>query len=554
MAFQVTQCPHCESTFNTDPRILDMAAGKVRCGACLTVFLAAENFLSRADGDTDETGEESVFIGHDPADFIDPSKFLTRGSLADETVETMPELSNPQAAPDQTTIEPPAITDNLATEAIEEAAATDDSSISDPQQQESQDGPEYLEFFSAVDESLEQFDESDDITDLEQIAALDPADNLEAELIASFEDSESGAESGHESESQTEPAPEPEHPSQAESIRRPLPEDISLSASFSLDFGRVNKVEQPPEETPVENPQPPTEKTHIDRPVVPEDENLEELVRLAIEEQDFAAAIETGMQDASEGVTSDRTDPVERAAAPEEEEFGQFSDQAAGPEELEEDEDEVDTSTEAIRARALQQELRDEDALDAIPRENLSSLKKIATPLELSSSRQKSLGRRLGMLAVILLLATTLAGQYLWRHRETFSVDPRFREAFLFACTQLRAVTQSGCNLPEYSNIEAIRSDNLAVRSHPQREDGLMVTVEIRNTASFPQRFPVLILGFNGANNQTIALREFAPEEYLDAGLREIEFMPVASPVQISLPIMDPGEDAVNYTLAFRER
>lgn len=81
-----------------------------------------------------------------------------------------------------------------------------------------------------------------------------------------------------------------------------------------------------------------------------------------------------------------------------------------------------------------------------------------------------------------------------------------------------------------------------------------MVTVELRNTASFPQPFPVLILGFNSASNEVIALREFAPGEYLDPGLRQIELMPVASPVQVSLPIMDPGEDAINYTLAFRTR
>ena len=218
------------------------------------------------------------------------------------------------------------------------------------------------------------------------------------------------------------------------------------------------------------------------------------------------------------------------------------------------EESEVDTSTEAIRARALKQELKDEEALDAIPKAHLSNLEKIITPLELSSSRQKSWGTRLGMLAVILIMATTLAAQYLWRYRDNYSVDPRFRSAFEFACTQLDVFTRSECNLPAYSEIEAIRSNNLAVRSHPTREDGLMVTVEIRNMASFPQRFPVLILGFNGANNQVIALREFAPEEYLEPGLQEFEFMPVASPVQISLPIMDPGDDAVNYTLAFRER
>jgi len=49
-----------------------------------------------------------------------------------------------------------------------------------------------------------------------------------------------------------------------------------------------------------------------------------------------------------------------------------------------------------------------------------------------------------------------------------------------------------------------------------------------------------------------IALREFSPSEYLDTGLRSIQSMPPMTPVQIGLAIMDPGPEAVNYTLAFR--
>jgi hypothetical protein len=62
-----------------------------------------------------------------------------------------------------------------------------------------------------------------------------------------------------------------------------------------------------------------------------------------------------------------------------------------------------------------------------------------------------------------------------------------------------------------------------------------------------------MVLGFNTASNDLVALREFKPEEYLDSGLRDIMQMPVMAPVQIDLALMDPGNDAVNYTLAFRQ-
>jgi hypothetical protein len=62
----------------------------------------------------------------------------------------------------------------------------------------------------------------------------------------------------------------------------------------------------------------------------------------------------------------------------------------------------------------------------------------------------------------------------------------------------------------------------------------------------------VMILSFNSATNGVIALREFAPEEYLDPALRQFSQMPPNTPVQVELDIIDPGPFAVNYTLAFR--
>ena len=89
MAFQVTQCPHCESTFHTNPRILEMAAGRVRCGACLTVFLAEDNFLSQPEQDIDDIEEESVFIGNEPGEFFDPSVFISRTALKSELADSV---------------------------------------------------------------------------------------------------------------------------------------------------------------------------------------------------------------------------------------------------------------------------------------------------------------------------------------------------------------------------------------------------------------------------------------------------------------------------------
>ena len=49
-----------------------------------------------------------------------------------------------------------------------------------------------------------------------------------------------------------------------------------------------------------------------------------------------------------------------------------------------------------------------------------------------------------------------------------------------------------------------------------------------------------------------VAGRRFPPGEYLDGEVSAGDLMPVSTPVQLSLEIADPGEDAVNYTLKFR--
>ena len=83
MSFNVTQCPACESTFNTNSRVLAAAAGKVRCGACLNVFEAIDNFLIPEEADAAPDQDESVFVGNDPQAFFDPSSFLTRSALSE---------------------------------------------------------------------------------------------------------------------------------------------------------------------------------------------------------------------------------------------------------------------------------------------------------------------------------------------------------------------------------------------------------------------------------------------------------------------------------------
>lgn len=359
MAFNITQCPGCESTFNTNAHLLESAAGRVRCGACLTVFQAVQNYLVDSDDISPESTEESVFIGSDPGDYFDPSTFLTRSALTEDKAEY------------------------------------------------------------PVSEDIETFDHSEFLENLEEV--LDTAAT----------------------------------PQQV------APDETTATTATTDGAGESTQ-------------------------------DLE-----------------------TEGTID--TSPIE-----------------------EED------STETIRARALSAEFKDEEALEAIPEESLAVLSEFSTPLELLQKRETRWASFILFSIISLCLGALLAGQYMWRHMAVYNQVSQIRPLYEFACDRL------GCDLPVYSRTDEIRSDSLAVRSHPELSNGLLLNISIRNTAAFPQPFPVLILSFNTTANDVVALREFAPSEYLPPGLRSVFLMPVMTPVQIELEIIDPGADAVNYTLAFR--
>jgi len=677
MAFQITQCPSCNSTFNTSPQMLEMAAGKVRCGACLSVFQAREHFVDvDADSHADEA-DESVFIGNDPEDFFDPAVFLTRSALQDDQAKTEREyLADETKADPISESETWAGTETEVGTEVEAEAEVEVATTVDPEsntvsritvETAAETEAEHAEFFAALEESLDGLEATDEIEELKAIAELDAfgsasdaATTAQIETSTAFKpQAESGTEPGmgdipagqtaaelpasDDSDigqnTPTEPAPFPA-PESATPASAQRPEDVSLSISFSVQprptvlsaktaaaagaetqdkrdhveqldinrngsasdsdlaemdsettiatetqaamgLGKENQdadVEDNPsiDELPLENELPLAIDEAAAEPAFSEPEPdattefsektsalksdyiraadlAEQDFNEAIKEQDFANTVASGFA-AEESMDSELDSSIDLQLASVEAESDDLHTTESEDDEQNQDsasevevEVETEVSSEDIRARAMRAQLRDDEALEQLPEENLAALKVMATPLELGSGQGRRWGATLSLALLACLLGTGMAAQYLWRHNAVFSQDPMLRPLFASACQIL------GCGLEPYSNLSAIVSSNLSVRSHPERADAIMVNVEMRNTAPFEQPFPIMVLGFNTASNDLVALREFTPEEYLDSGLRDITQMPVMAPVQIDLALMDPGNDAVNYTLAFRQ-
>jgi predicted Zn finger-like uncharacterized protein len=167
-------------------------------------------------------------------------------------------------------------------------------------------------------------------------------------------------------------------------------------------------------------------------------------------------------------------------------------------------------------------------------------------PLQLEWQPTKpNWGRRLLWGLLILLALAGLAGQYVYYHLGELARQEQLRPWLEKACPLF------GCTLPPRVDVNLIKSSNLTVRSHPSHPGALTVDAIIYNRADFAQPFPLLELRFEDINGQPQASRRFKPSEYLGGELAGRKDMPPQTPIHIALEILDPGAQAMNYSLAF---
>jgi hypothetical protein len=142
-----------------------------------------------------------------------------------------------------------------------------------------------------------------------------------------------------------------------------------------------------------------------------------------------------------------------------------------------------------------------------------------------------------------ILLIATLFGQSAWVKVDEWSNKAIYRTYYEKACDLI------GCKLPERFDITQIRSTHLVVRSHPDQKRALIVDAIIANNAQFKQPFPGIRLLFLDIQGKLVASRVFQPREYVKGDLFGQTVMPANQSIQLSLPIADPGDKAVNYRL-----
>ncbi len=153
--------------------------------------------------------------------------------------------------------------------------------------------------------------------------------------------------------------------------------------------------------------------------------------------------------------------------------------------------------------------------------------------------------QRAGWSSLTLALVTIIFLQYLVFNKNRLSLEPNYRSFYLTLCQYLN------CSLPPFVDTAQIKSMELIIRKHSQKKGVLIMDAIIINESVHPQAFPLIELEFTDLNETPIAGRVIRPHEYLGGELTGTRDMPSNRPIRLGLEIIDPGQEAVNYSLTF---
>ncbi|MET4695789.1 DUF3426 domain-containing protein [Endozoicomonas lisbonensis] len=236
------------------------------------------------------------------------------------------------------------------------------------------------------------------------------------------------------------------------------------------------------------------------------------------------------------------TDSPEDTISPSEQQAGAAPPEIQSPEQL----SEKTTPESSLTSPAINSQSSQSQPLSSL----LNNLDKEQVDIrqEKRPRRPETSKKRMIQYIVAFAACLTLGTQYLWFNKNELSLDPSFRPWYQWLCQTLN------CTLPPVVDINEIQSSQLLVRIHPDISEIMMVDAVIINKADHPQPWPKLSLTFSNLHDQPVASRTFSPKEYLGGELAGTKEMPANQAIRLSLELLDPGQDAVNYRLTFKNK
>ena len=517
-----TQCPHCQTCFRISEAHLKVAKGKVRCGSCQEVFDATQNLFK---------------------------------NLTDR--EPINDYKQPAATPPVSPRLPPEDTEHIdlftpATPSPTSAEAT---------RRERENAPDQSPF-------MESTVGSDRYNDLDKLGPISiPGDiNFGDSFIKFAEETPPPPEPVKQQEaprtpyedldSKESPATTADHDSlknfmaevdaqlSEDEAKNQLDKDIDELLAFAkgLDLeSELDKQTPPPARKQPEVDTTPTPAAGID---VEENFDLEAIAEfereLAASSTGVFAAQEEQAEELSVFIDADQkpaaTTPAPARAQP-------SATQTSITEELPSaDEEPVVVETKPEKRKKAKQSIQDElpSADEDIPRALRRSLD------SLNELPRRSLGQTLLLLLVILILIGGLGFQtVLFRNVELAHSFPALIPMLNKVCDRIP------CRYSGKRDVSQIKLLNRDVRSDPSQPNALLISAAFVNQAPFDQPYPILQITLYDLGGNVVASRRFTQQEYLGNIYNRFILMESGTPVHVTLAVLDPGNDAINFEFSF---
>ena len=149
------------------------------------------------------------------------------------------------------------------------------------------------------------------------------------------------------------------------------------------------------------------------------------------------------------------------------------------------------------------------------------------------------------LLALVALLA--IAAQIVHMKRAALVENPRY-SAYL---TKTYDALGIPLGVVARYDLDAFALLHHELTTHPRKNGALHLSGVLSNEATFPQPWPVLELRLEDRFGEVVAARRLRPDEYLHNPPSLNERMPAHARRAIEVALVDPGRDAVGFSINF---
>lgn len=521
-----TCCPHCQTCFRITKPQLDVAQGKVRCGHCQQVFNARQHLHSelpaanRPAANAPAAGSASEAVPAAPApapqdtaaedeapdfDLFDLESIPE--SKADES--WLEELDHaPEAEEDR---EPTSILDASELQrslAAEDAGLGEEDDILAGLDEEDEPESAYTlddDYDGDVLAGLDDDEEDEDATSIIDMRPLQEKDLIPKDVIP-VEAAAQGEET----------MPEPSAADQSSQYLYVDPEDLRHEEQQIDDIMAEldAQLETPAEPDPIP-----------DSLAEGSAEAAHEASGRPADKDDFETSFLENL-DAGLAVTppvSEPEPPAPQAAAV----------SAPPPRQTDAFDDILSESTLRRQAQAAASDTSEIPA-------------RLRSTFVTESAPRRPLRWLAGLLLMLVLAAALLIQLVMFRSSTLLSLLPALQPLVSQLCTRLPCLYTGPVDI---SRIKLVSRD---IRVHPQQKNALLISATFVNRAPFPQPYPDLTITLSDLSGEIVARRRFTPRDYLGREVSSLQLLPPDKPVQVTLAVVDPGKDAVNFEFTFQ--